>query len=74
MIYAPDREWAQLLIDRCAQFPKGKRKDLVDTATQAIRYLRDNGFLSRRNEVLRQRDEARPKSGFAQEEAPPYDV
>jgi len=74
MVYAPDREWAQLLIDRCAQFPKGKRKDLVDTATQAVRWLRDNGLLARRGEVIRHREEAIPRSGQTQAELPPYDV
>lgn len=73
LIFAPDREWAQLLIDRCAQFPKGKRKDLVDSTTQALRYLRDNGLISRREEVARERRDALPRPGEMVEEAP-YDV
>lgn len=73
-VYAPDREWAQMVIDRCAQFPKGKRKDVVDTVTQALRWLRDNGLLSRRGEVMRDRQDAMPRPGYVHEEAPPYDV
>jgi predicted phage terminase large subunit-like protein len=73
MIYAPDREWAQLVIDRCAQFPKGKRKDIVDTVTQAVRWFRDNGLLSKRDEVARRRFEALPRPGDSIAELPPYD-
>lgn len=73
-ILAPDRIWAQLLIDRCAQFPKGKRKDLVDSTTQAVRWMRDRGLLIRRDERMRDIEAARPRSGQANEEAPPYDV
>lgn len=74
MIFSPDKEWAQLVIDRCAQFPKGKRKDIVDTVTQAIRWFRDNGLLSRRDEVAYRRKQELPRPGDSLLEAPPYDV
>lgn len=45
MIYAPDREWADMVIEEMAVFPKGKYKDLTDSATQAIKHLRDCGLL-----------------------------
>jgi hypothetical protein len=45
MIYAPDRDWAELVIREMEVFPKGKYDDLTDSTTQAIRYLRDNGLL-----------------------------
>lgn len=44
MVYAPDREWAQMVIDEMATFPKGKHDDLTDSATQAINYLRSIGL------------------------------
>lgn len=50
-VYAPDRDWAEKVIAQCETFPKGRRDDLVDTVSQALRYLRDNGFLARADEV-----------------------
>lgn len=44
MIYAPDREWAQMVIDEMATFPKAKHDDLTDSTTQAINYLRSIGL------------------------------
>jgi predicted phage terminase large subunit-like protein len=45
MIYAPNRDWADLVINEMSMFPKGKRDDLTDSTTQAIKYIRDNGLL-----------------------------
>ena len=50
-VYAPDKDWADKVITQCEVFPRGKHDDLVDTVSQALRYLRDNGFLSRADEV-----------------------
>jgi len=50
MIYAPDRAWADKVINQCAIFPKGSHDDLVDTTSQALRWLRDMGFALRREE------------------------
>ena len=50
MIYAPDREWADKVINQCAIFPKGSNDDLVDTTSQALRWLRDMGFALKRDE------------------------
>jgi predicted phage terminase large subunit-like protein len=47
MIFAPDRAWAEMVIQQTSVFPKGKHDDLVDTASQALRYLRDIGLLTR---------------------------
>lgn len=74
LIYAPNREWAQLLIERCAAFPKGKRKDLVDSTTQALRWLRDNGLLQRRDEYARRVSDALPRPGEELANSLPYDV
>jgi len=58
MIYAPDRDWADRVIDQCASFPKGSHDDLVDSTTMALRYLRDMGFVLRRDEYQYEIDEA----------------
>ena len=50
MIYAPYREWADKVINQCAIFPKGSNDDLVDTTSQALRWLRDMGFALKRDE------------------------
>lgn len=73
IVMAPDTEWAQLLIERCAQFPKGKRKDLVDSTTQAIRWLRDNGLIQNKMERQAAIQAALPRPGETLDEAPPYD-
>lgn len=51
VIYAPDREWAEMVIDECASFPKGKYKDLTDSTTQALKYLREYGLISHAQEI-----------------------
>lgn len=58
MVWAPDRRWAQAVIDQCASFPKGEHDDMVDTVTQVLRHLRRVGALQmpeERTEVLRKR-------------------
>jgi predicted phage terminase large subunit-like protein len=43
-VYAPNTDWATLVIDEMAVFPKGKTDDLTDSATQAVNYLRRMGL------------------------------
>ncbi len=50
MIFAPNRAYADMVINQCAIFPKGSHDDLVDTVSMALRYLRDVGFAPRRDE------------------------
>jgi predicted phage terminase large subunit-like protein len=47
LIYAPDRSWADMVIQQVASFPKGKHDDLVDTVAMALRHLRDVGLIVR---------------------------
>ena len=62
MIYAPDRAWADRVITQCAQFPRAKHDDLVDTVSQALRHLRTSGLLTRSSEHIQQIEEnMRPK-------------
>ncbi len=52
-IFAPDKDWAQLVIDEMATFPKGKHDDYTDRATQSINYLRSAGLAFNDGETLR---------------------
>lgn len=47
MVYAPNKHWAQQVIDQCATVPKAVHDDLADTTSQGIRHLRDIGLLTR---------------------------
>jgi len=57
MIYAPDKVWADMVIQQVSVFPKGKHDDLVDTVSQALRHLRDLGMLQRAAERQSELDE-----------------
>lgn len=62
LIYAPDREWAQMVIDEMDSFPKGRYKDLTDSATQAMRHLRALGFaMSDEETIAEEREAVKPK-------------
>ncbi len=51
LIWAPDREWSDMVIEEVSSFPKARHDDLTDTVSQAIRFLRDNGQALLREEV-----------------------
>lgn len=46
LVYAPARDWAEAVIEEMEAFPKHKYKDLTDSATQAIKFMRDQGLLN----------------------------
>ena len=46
LVYRPVYDWSEMVVDEMAMFPKGKHDDLVDSTTQALKYLRDVGLLS----------------------------
>ena len=50
LIYAPDRQYADMVITQCATFPRGKHDDLVDTVAMGMRHLRELGLLVRGTE------------------------
>ncbi|MGH7744507.1 MAG: hypothetical protein ACREQ5_06755, partial [Candidatus Dormibacteria bacterium] len=72
LIFAPDRKWADKVITQCEVFPKGARDDLVDTVTQALRYLRSIGLAVLTEED--DEDKARRLAPSAGRAALPYDV
>lgn len=51
-VYAPDKDWAEMVIRQCSSFPRGKNDDLVDTVSMSLRHLRDLGMLTRTNERM----------------------
>lgn len=51
-VYAPDRAWSDQVITQFEVFPKGKHDDLVDSSTQAIKYLKDRGLLRRPDDIV----------------------
>jgi predicted phage terminase large subunit-like protein len=70
-IWAPDKDFATMVIDECSSFPKGKTDDLVDSCTQVLSYFRDNGFLEFRVEREETQKEERMHRSVV---APLYDV
>jgi len=52
IVYAPDKTWADKVITQFEQFPKAKHDDLVDSTTQALKYLREHNLIRRPEEIL----------------------
>ena len=71
LIYAPDRAWADAVITQCAQFPRAKHDDLVDTVSMALRHLRSTGALARAAEHVEEIERAK---SVPSKLAPLYDV
>jgi predicted phage terminase large subunit-like protein len=45
MVWAPETEWAEELIEECAAFPNGDNDDMVDSTTQAMMRFRQGNFV-----------------------------
>lgn len=58
IIYAPDRAFADLVIQQVSVFPKGKNDDIVDTVSMAVKHFRDLGLLVREPEWQAEMQEA----------------
>lgn len=50
LVWAPEREWSDMAISEANGFPKGRYKDVTDSMTQALKYVRDIGLLIRPEE------------------------
>lgn len=50
LVFAPEKMWSEQVITQCAQFPRGKHDDLVDSTSMALRFLRETGMLVRTSE------------------------
>jgi len=58
MIWAPEQEFAEEVIEECAAFPFGEHDDLVDSTTQAIMRFRQGGFVLHPDD---EKDEIQPQ-------------
>ncbi len=63
MVYAPDKDWAELVIRQCSVFPKGKNDDLVDTVSMSVGHLRQIGLLTRAPERMAELEDAQKFTG-----------
>jgi len=64
VIYAPDKEFADNVIDQVGNFPYSTHDEYVDCCSMALRWFRDQGFAPTREEVDEVEDAAkqfRPK-------------
>lgn len=50
-IWAPVKDWAELMIEEAEVFPRHKFMDLTDSMTQALKYAREAGLLQTNAEV-----------------------
>ncbi len=55
-VFAPDKTWAQDVIDETLAFPKGRHDDWVDTVSSAFIYMRDNDKFLQSFEEEQKRD------------------
>jgi phage terminase large subunit-like protein len=46
IVWAPDVDWAEELVEECAAFPNGDNDDLVDVTTMALMRFRQGNFVS----------------------------
>lgn len=46
IVWAPDTDWAEELVEECAAFPNGDNDDLVDVTTMALMRFRQGNFVS----------------------------
>ena len=46
LVWAPQRKFAEEMIEECAAFPFGKNDDLCDTMTQALMRFREGGLVA----------------------------
>lgn len=51
LVYAPDREWAEMVREEMASFPLGPFNDLTDAMTHGLKHIRDKGLILRKPEL-----------------------
>ncbi len=49
-VWAPNRRFAEEVIDECSSFPNGENDDLVDSTTQALLRFRQGGWIGARSD------------------------
>ena len=60
MVWAPDTDWAEELVEECAAFPNGDNDDMVDSTTQAIMRFRQGNFVSLQSDYQDMPGQGRP--------------
>lgn len=70
-VYAPDKKWANKVIDEVLQVPKGAHDDLADCVSMGILWLRESGLLKTAREYD---NEVAWRNTFQREPEPLYDV
>ena len=45
-VWAPNRHWAEMVIEEVASFPSGEHDDVTDTCSQALLFYRKGGLIS----------------------------
>ena len=73
MIYAPNKDWAEMVIRQVSSFPRGKHDDLVDTVSMGLKHLRDVGMLTRAPERLAEIEDSKVFHGN-NSSAPLYNI
>lgn len=71
MVWAPNRDFAQMVIDRVSAFPKSAKKGIVDSVSQAIKWARDGGLILTTEEHQEDLDE---DLRYKKPKRPLYDV
>lgn len=68
LVYAPDRQWAENVIDRVTMFPRGASRDTGDTVSQGLNWMRKRGLLSLGSEATADDEASRSLAAMRQTE------
>lgn len=71
VVHAPDRDWADEVIDEVTAFPFGAHDDWTDTVSQALGFVRKNGVVLRKVEWD---DAERERKIFRKRPSVPYAI
>jgi len=72
MVFAPNKDWAEMVIRQTSSFPRGAHDDLVDTVSMGLKHLRDVGMLTRAPERMAEIEDGRAFHG--NQDVPLYNV
>jgi len=64
LIWAPDEQFAEEMIEECASFPYGDHDDLVDSMTMAVMRFRQGGFLPHPEDYEDEKTEPRKREYY----------
>jgi predicted phage terminase large subunit-like protein len=64
MIWAPEQNFAEEVIEECAAFPHGDHDDLVDSMTMAVMRFRQGGFISHPEDYVEEESVPRKRNYY----------